>query len=267
MRRRERSEENVNTDRWLLTYSDMMNNLLVLFIVLYAMSIMDMSKFEALARELNNTFSNVPMTDAYSFKYDTLVPLEQSLGTEVNAAGRSEGSQDNLDRLLDQAFNQVYSELQEKIKEMGYEELVKLEKGDDYIKFRFGDNVLFYPDSPQIKSGNIEVLSFIGEILKEIDPLTETIEIGGHTATTGEPTTSFFSWELSSQRSISVLKYLVQKCQLSEAKMSISGYSRYRPVADNDTEENRQLNRRVEIKVTRMKSVAQGGTAVEPPGH
>jgi outer membrane protein OmpA-like peptidoglycan-associated protein len=34
--------------------------------------------------------------------------------------------------------------------------------------------------------------------------------------------------------------------------MSISGYSRYHPIANNDTEENRQLNRRVEIKITRV---------------
>ncbi len=77
------------------------------------------------------------------------------------------------------------------------------------------------------------------------------IEIGGLTATT-ESYQQLFSWELSSQRSISVLKYLVQNCKLPESKMSISGYSRYHPIANNDTEENRQLNRRVEIKITRV---------------
>ncbi|MPN44703.1 hypothetical protein SDC9_192268 [bioreactor metagenome] len=122
--------------------------------------------------------------------------------------------------------------------------------------------MLFYPDSPVIKSDNVQVLKFIGDILNEIDPLIQTIEIGGHTASTGEPTSSFFSWELSSDRAISVLKYLVRTCDLPESKMTVSGYSRYHPIASNDNEESRQLNRRVEIKITRVTSK----TAPNPSG-
>lgn len=240
MRKRASDGEKQNTDRWLMTYSDMMNNLLVLFMVLYAMSIMDMAKFEALAHELNNAFSeNTPMTDAAApANYDLIIP------TEVTSTA--------ADGELKDEFDEIYKTLQIKIKENGYENLLSLEKGDDYIKFRFGDNVLFYPDSPVIKGNDVEVLTFIGDILLEIDSLIQTIEIGGHTATTGESTTSFFSWELSSERAISVLKYLVVNCSVPESKMSISGFSRYHPIADNNTEDNRQLNRRVEIKIVRV---------------
>jgi chemotaxis protein MotB len=253
MRKRGSDDEKQSGDRWLMTYSDMMNNLLVLFMVLYAMSIMDMSKFDALARELSNAFSDAPMTNStVHLNYNELIPLaKEELEKDADVTLDEQKEQNKLDEKKAE-FDKVYQIIKQKIKENGYEELLIVEKGEDFIKFRFGDNVLFYPDSPIIKNNDIEVLSFIGDILLEMDPLVQTIEIGGHTATTGEPTSSFFSWELSSQRSISVLKYLVQKCKLPESKMSISGYSRYHPIAGNDTEENRQLNRRVEIKITRV---------------
>lgn len=241
MRKRRGDDEKPNNDRWLMTYSDMMNNLLVLFMVLYAMSVMDMSKFEALARELSNTFSTVPMTDSTNWvNYDELISID------------APALEKTLDDRQKKEFDEIYKTLKIKIKRNGYENLLFMEKGENFIKFRFGDNILFYPDSPIIKSNDVEVLTFIGNILSEIDPMIQTIEIGGHTATTGEATASFFSWELSSERAIAVLKYLVQHCNLNESKMSISGYSRYHPIADNDTEESRQLNRRVEIKIIRV---------------
>jgi len=242
MRKRKNNDKKQNSDRWLMTYSDMMNNLLVLFMVLYAISVLDMAKFKVLAQELSNTFSNTPMTEeAVPPEYDELI-------SEVDAL---EEVEEVPKEILDD-FDKVYEALKEEIAEEGYAEQVLLEKGGNYIKIRFGDNVLFYPDSPVIKSEEVGVLQVIGNILSEVNPLIQSIEIAGHTATTGEYTDSFFSWELSAQRAIAVLKYFAQKCALPEGKMYISGFSRYHPIASNDTEASRQLNRRVEIKITRV---------------
>lgn len=247
MHKRKNSEEGEKdkSERWLLTYSDMMNNLLILFMVLYAMSIIDMSKFKTLAEELANAFSKTPMTEIHvPPNYNELIIPEE------NPTPPSSKSEEKLE----EEFDQIYQTFKTKLEENGYAELVSMEKGDNYIKFRFGDNVLFYPDSPVIKTNNVAVLQYIGDMLSEFDSLIESIEIAGHTATTGQKTNSFFSWELSSDRAIAVLEFLVGKCGLPEEKMSISGYSRYHPVASNDTEESRQLNRRVEIKITRINS-------------
>lgn len=241
------------SERWLLTYSDMMNNLLILFMVLYAMSVIDLNKFEALARELKNALSptDAPMTDeTLSEEYKELAAGENVAETASQMAA-NEAAQEGKDQ-----FDQVYQELQEKIKESGYEQQVTLEKGDNYIKIKFGDNVLFYPDSPKMKTDEVQVLKIVGDILYSINPLIQSIEIAGHTATTGNQTDSTFSWELSSGRAISVLDYLVHHCNLPEAKMYISGFSRYHPVASNEDEDSRQLNRRVEIKITKVEPKA-----------
>ena len=246
MRKKKNEEVKENNERWLLTYSDMMNNLLILFMVLYAMSVIDLNKFEALATQFSNIFSTTEVVS----ESGNISDLD-----EISIPTDSSGSSVENTATISEQFDEAYESITEKLKESGYDKYIIIEKGDNYIKFRFGDNVLFYPDSPVMKP-NDAVLLYIGDIIYNINPLIQTIEIGGHTATTGEKTNSFFSWELSSERALAVLETLVMKCDLPEAKMSISGFSRYHPVASNDSEESRQLNRRVEITVTRLDSTA-----------
>ena len=251
-RNQEGHKEKDGSERWLLTYADMMNNLLILFMVLYAMSVIDASKFAALAAELANAFTSTPMTNEAT-QYDEL------------ALSNSDIALLQEDQQLQAEFDKLYQTINAKLKENGYNQLVSLDKGDNFIRFRFGENVLFYPDSPVIKTNDAPVLKYVGDMLASVNSLISTIEIGGHTATTGQKTDSFFSWELSSDRALSVLEYLVTNCDLPESKMSASGFSRYHPVAKNDTEANRQLNRRVEITITRVtKTKPPASSAVTP---
>jgi chemotaxis protein MotB len=102
-----------------------------------------------------------------------------------------------------------------------------------------------------------DILQYVGSTVKTVDSLVSSIQIAGHTAQVGQDTTTnFFAWELSSDRAITVLKFLVQKCSLPQSKMTVSGYSHYVPVATNDTEAGRATNRRVEIKVSKIKDTS-----------
>ncbi|MDR3644647.1 MAG: flagellar motor protein MotB, partial [Clostridia bacterium] len=47
-----------NSERWLLTYSDLMNLLLILFIVLYSISQVDQKKMEQVAQAIRSGFNN-----------------------------------------------------------------------------------------------------------------------------------------------------------------------------------------------------------------
>ncbi len=55
------------------------------------------------------------------------------------------------------------------------------------------------------------------------------------------------NWELSSARALEVVKYLSSVSGISEDKFSAQGYGEFRPISDNNTEEGRSKNRRVEI--------------------
>ena len=55
------------------------------------------------------------------------------------------------------------------------------------------------------------------------------------------------NWELSTARATSVLHYLIDKESVVPERLSATGYGEYRPVVTNDTKEDRQKNRRVEV--------------------
>ena len=71
------------------------------------------------------------------------------------------------------------------------------------------------------------------------------IEIGGHTDNQGNDE---YNMNLSLERAKSVYNYLISK-GISADRMSYKGYGETKPIASNDTEEGRQLNRRTEFKV------------------
>ena len=72
------------------------------------------------------------------------------------------------------------------------------------------------------------------------------VEIGGHTDSRGSDE---YNEKLSERRSESVMQYLIGRGVAAE-RMSAHGYGESTPVADNETDEGRELNRRVELKVT-----------------
>ena len=82
-------------------------------------------------------------------------------------------------------------------------------------------------------------------IFQEIQAFNWTIEIGGHTDNTG---TEKHNLKLSSQRAQKVRDYLVRQGYPAE-KISAKGYGASVPIAGNDSEAGRALNRRVEIKI------------------
>jgi chemotaxis protein MotB len=91
-------------------------------------------------------------------------------------------------------------------------------------------------------------------VLKETESEISNIEIAGHTqyVPNDEYLTDFSSWELSAQRSITVLKYLVQNCGMPKTKMTIMGFSSTQPYTTGISEEEKAKNRRVEIRIKRI---------------
>jgi outer membrane protein OmpA-like peptidoglycan-associated protein len=71
------------------------------------------------------------------------------------------------------------------------------------------------------------------------------IELGGHTDNIGS---AEYNYKLSDDRANSVLQYILSK-GISSKRLSAKGYGKDKPVATNDTDEGRQLNRRVEFTI------------------
>ena len=104
-------------------------------------------------------------------------------------------------------------------------------------------NIFFENNQFQLKAGSdIELLQLI-QLLNENNNLK--VEISGHTDNIGKKEDNL---SLSLNRAKSVVAFLVSK-GIHENRLTAKGYGDTKPIATNDTEEGKSLNRRTEINV------------------
>lgn len=105
--------------------------------------------------------------------------------------------------------------------------------------------VNFLSDSARLTSASLKVLQQTAALLRAYNGRDATIEISGHTDATGSPAQN---QRLSQQRAESVRDYLIEQ-GVNAAQLVARGYGASRPVAGNDTEQGKALNRRVEFRI------------------
>ncbi|MFH1784652.1 MAG: OmpA family protein [bacterium] len=146
---------------------------------------------------------------------------------------------------LQKTYDQLTTELKEEVK-MGE---VKVTKLRDKLSVNMVEKILFNSGEAKIKKQGLDILSRVGEILKQVED--KGIRIEGHTDNipigAGLKDKYPSNWHLSAARAINVALYLEHNVGLSPDNLSVAGYSSYRPIADNTTIEGRSQNRRIEI--------------------
>ncbi|NDR57263.1 OmpA family protein [Aliiruegeria sabulilitoris] len=103
--------------------------------------------------------------------------------------------------------------------------------------------ITFEPGSADISGSAVGVINDIADILKECRDVEMEIEIAGHTDSQGREEMNL---ELSQGRAQSVLDALVARRVLTSG-IEAKGYGESLPIADNDTEDGREANRRIEF--------------------
>jgi len=118
-------------------------------------------------------------------------------------------------------------------------------------KIRITDAVRFEFGRAKLTSGGKEAIDAVWNELKDYPGRRVLIE--GHTddILIDEEYRNIFptNWELSTARACAVLHYLIDKHGADPKRLTVSGYSKYHPMAGNDTPEGRAENRRVVISV------------------
>jgi len=105
-------------------------------------------------------------------------------------------------------------------------------------------DILFETGKADLKQELKENLAAIGAILQSL--LTESkVIVEGHTDNVGKPE---FNQKLSEQRAEAVMKYLIER-GIDASRLQSVGYGLTKPVADNNTKEGREKNRRVELVI------------------
>ena len=144
-------------------------------------------------------------------------------------------------KLSDKQLN-LEKAIQDKLLNIEDVQLLKDSRG--YI-LRINNNLLFDEGSSDLNKNSEQTLSKIVEILAKIKNF---VIIEGHTDSTPIKTEKYPSnWELSTGRATNLIKYLIEKGNISPERLSAVGYGEYVPIADNTSNNGRKLNRRVDI--------------------
>lgn len=247
-------DKHVNEERWLLTYSDMITLLLAFFIMMYTISNVDSSKYKALAENLSAFFNNGQTVQTtidtsgesgseYSFTASSNpADIIGSLQTPKPSASGDEQSSGTI--TLDKATQQIADKLNTLIQQNGIQASVSVHIEGRGVVVRLEEGMLFPSGSAQINTSAMDSMNKIAQIIMTT---TNFIRVEGSTDNVPISTSQFPSnWELASQRAINVAKLLIQD-GVEPTRVSMTSYGEYRPVEPNDSEANKQQNRRVDI--------------------
>jgi len=269
-------EEHENSERWLLSYVDMVTVLMCLFIVLFAISQVDQSKYIALRDSLSTGFHDNASTSVLDGSSGTLdgqsivpatavaagtagmVNADAGLGVQgaqpapapspspadpnavdpaVLAAAKAEAA--HLEGLRDQ--------LAALLSANGLDGAVRFsitERG--LVMGLVADDVFFSPASAKLTATAERVLDVAGPTL---DAIGEQISIEGHANTIPVSGRYATNWELSADRATQVLRRLVEVDGLPATRIMSVGFGDSRPLAAGDSADAMVANRRVDLVV------------------
>ncbi|MGE5260001.1 MAG: peptidoglycan -binding protein [Actinomycetota bacterium] len=122
-------------------------------------------------------------------------------------------------------------------------------------RFVFPSDVLFDSGSAELKPGATAQLDKLASALKEVQSkippdIAWVMRVDGHTDIHPISTPEFPSnWELSSERAISVVRYLMQQ-GISPEHLVAAGFGEFQPIDTGTSDEALAKNRRIELKLT-----------------
>jgi OOP family OmpA-OmpF porin len=112
-------------------------------------------------------------------------------------------------------------------------------------KIEIHEKIQFEYNKATIKEESFSLLSEIAEVIKKNGHIKK-IAIEGHASSEGNDA---YNLKLSDQRAKSVMKHLVEKGGLPAELFTAKGYGETKPIADNETDEGKEKNRRVEFNI------------------
>jgi len=146
-------------------------------------------------------------------------------------------------------IDRIRQEIETSLKKQILQKDIKIEEFEGKLKVTFVDKILFDSGSVMIKQIGQEVLLRLADSFRDNE--AQNLVIEGHTddVQIGSVLQERFptNWELSTARATAVVRFFQEKGDIEPERLTASGFSFYRPVDSNETEEGRKQNRRIEI--------------------
>jgi chemotaxis protein MotB len=257
-------------ERWLLTYADMITLLMALFIVLWAMSNVNTSKFEALKDSLSDAFSNKIHTGGGSIMEtggQTQAPSPWSTPAQTSAAAVNPQNQTTAgggsvqSKAEQEEFRKLKVQLDQEIEKLGLKDKIETAIDDRGLAIKLKtDGLLFDSGSANIRPGAAAVLLKVGGVLRT--DVKHDLRVEGHTDNVPVGGAYPSNWELSTARASAVVRTLLGS-RIEPKRFSAAGFADLHPIRPNATDAGRADNRRVEIVLPRMNPVPRPETPDE----
>ena len=243
-RRRMRNSKNTGAPLWMVTYSDMVTLILVFFILLFSMSQISHNKFEMVTESFQNR-------GVFDF-YPSIVPLDtpSSMGEEEEEDDDFFSLPTEVDfeiEVQEDTLQPLIEEVESFLDEFQLHEVISATRTDLGVELVLQDSIFFNPGEAEILDEGRPFLTKIGTLLSSIN---NNVKIEGHTDS--RPINSYrypSNWELSGARASVIVRYFIEEQELAEERFRIAGYGKTNPLVPNDSEENMNQNRRVEIVI------------------
>ena len=260
----EEHEEHMD-ERWLVSFADMMTLMFALFMVLFSISSVNVSKFEDLQKSMQEAFSGAVLTGGRAVMENgagsdaakaapepplpAILPLDaaQQVGPapQTKAQSAAAAAQENED------FKALKARIDALAEQAGLAGRVKSEIRRRGLVVRLlTDDVFFASGDATLKAGSLDLLTKIGRLIDE--EARHPVVVEGYTDSQPIATARYPSnWELSGARAGAVLRHL-GATGVNAQRMSLAGHAQQHPIDTNATPEGRARNRRVEIVLARL---------------
>ncbi|MDR3441890.1 MAG: flagellar motor protein MotB [Legionella sp.] len=221
--RKHKEEEHVDQHRWVVSYADFITLLFAFFVVMYAISSVNTSKYKSLSEGMKTAFNKKDKQNIAQ----SIEDIKEGPNTK-RVYGKF---QDGLDEI-----NQSLSELED----ANY----KINRQEGWIELDIKSGALFGSGDADLKS---QALVKLMQLAAKIKNSNSIVSIEGYTDNMPIQTPQYPSnWELSAMRSAAVGRVL-NAYGIPTNRIMVTGYGEQYPIADNITDAGKSLNRRVSI--------------------
>lgn len=255
-------EKAANHERWLVSYGDLLTLLFAVFVVMYAMGQSDKKKAEEVAQSIQSAFGMaqgggagkpiVIQSGGVNVIPDlkTIPPVQKR-----TAAGNVRQYANHTD------YGPIKASIDAYLAKSGASGKVAVEITRRGVVVSLKEAGFFGSGSAHLKNESIETLTAIAAALNQY---ANTFRVEGHTDNIPIRSAEFRSnWELSTIRATTVVHFLTENAGFNPESLSAIGYGEYRPISENESQDGRARNRRVDIVL--LAAEAEGGEAKSRP--
>ena len=233
--RRKFDEEVENHERWLISYSDFITLLFAFFVVMYAISSVNIGKYKVFSDALGDAFGGAGAAAPINTQVQNLPIPNPGLKRRTE-----------LLRKEKEQMTKLAQDLLSTLAPLVKEGKVRVTQNSRGVSVEINASVLFDPAEARLTAESVEALRAVAALLKDD---SHNVQVEGHTDNLPISTSLYPSnWELSAVRASSVVRLFID-AGVAPRRLTAVGFSSNVPVAPNDTPIGRARNRRVAVTI------------------